>query len=93
MIEKKHNAYLDVDDVTDDFGFTFTNEEEVSSPIYSSMEEQVDDLKQRLRAINKIYMPLLENLNRDPGKEFIRWPDRKEILDKQILKLKNLTNV
>jgi hypothetical protein len=90
---KDKNNYLDVDDVKDDFGFTFTNEEEISSPVYSSMEEQVDDLKQRLRAINKIYMPFLENLNRDPDKAFIKWPDRKEILDKQIIKLKNLTNV
>jgi hypothetical protein len=89
----KDNTYLDVDDVTHDFGFTFTNEEEVSSPVYESTAQEVEDLKQRLRAINKIYMPLLENLNRDPGKEFIRWPDRKELLDKQILKLKNLTNV
>jgi hypothetical protein len=89
----KENAYLDINDVTHDFGFTFTSEEEVSSPVYESAAQEVEDLKQRLRAINKIYMPFLENLNRDPEKAFIKWPDRKEILDKQILKLKNLTNV
>jgi hypothetical protein len=82
-----------VDDVKDDFGFTFTNEEDMSSPVYASLEEEVHDLKQRLIAINKIYLPFLEFLNREPDKAFIKWPDRKEILDKQIQKLKNLTGV
>lgn len=89
------NAYLDLDDIDNDFGFTFASSDDVldETPEYSSVQEQVNDLKQRLYAINKIYMPLLENLNKDPDKDFIKWPGRKLVLDKQIAKLKSLTNV
>lgn len=88
------NSYIDLDD-TNDFGFTFANEDDVliENKGYSSLQEEVDDLKQRLVAVNKIFMPLLENLAKDPDKPMIKWPNRKEIIDKQIKKLSNLTKV
>jgi hypothetical protein len=91
---KEKNIYLDLED-EDDFGFTFSDEEEIvqKNTDYSSLQEQVDDLKQRLVALNKIFMPLLENLSKDPDKPMIKWPNRKTQIDKQIKKLKTLTNV
>lgn len=88
------NNYLDLAD-DDDFGFTFANEDEIieTNKEYSSLQEQVDDLKQRLQAVNKIFMPLLENLAKDPDKPMIKWPNRKDIIDKQIKKLTTLTKV
>ena len=88
------NIYLDLED-DDDFGFTFANEDEIveTNKEYSTLQEQVDDLKQRLVAINKIFMPLLENLSKDPDKPMIKWPNRKEQIEKQIKKLKTLTKV
>lgn len=88
----KKNAYIDIDD-NNDFGFTFTNEDEITQPIYSSKDEEIEDLKERLHALQKIFLPLLENLSRDPDKPMIKWPNRKEILDKQIKKLNSITNV
>ena len=61
--------------------------------IYPLTQEEVDDLKKRLQAVQKIFMPLLENLARDPDKQMIRWPNRKDVLEKQMKKLKSLTNV
>lgn len=92
MVEK--NNYLDLAD-DDDFGFTFAHEEDIveTNREYSSLQEQVDDLKQRLHAVNKIFMPLLENLAKDPDKPMIKWPNRKEVIDKQIKKLGTLTKV
>lgn len=92
MIEK--NNYLDLND-NDDFGFTFAHEEEIieTNKDYSSLQEQVEDLKKRLVAVNKIFMPLLENLAKDPDKPMIKWPNRKEMIDKQIKKLNTLTKV
>lgn len=89
------NNYLDLADGDDDFGFTFANEDEIveDNKVYSSLQEEVDDLKQRLYAVNKIFMPLLENLSKDPDKPMIKWPNRKEIIDKQIKKLNTLTKV
>jgi hypothetical protein len=89
---KQINHYIDVDS-SSDFGFTFANEEEITKPVYSSLNEQVDDLKKRLHAIEQMFMPLLENLARDPDKTMIKWPNRKQVIDKQISRLKSLTNV
>lgn len=92
MTEK--NKYL-VDDDAYDFGFSFSDEEEIVSTNteYASLNEQVDDLKMRLQALNKIFMPLLENLAKDPDKPMIKWPNRKEIIEKQIKRLKQITTV
>ena len=88
------NKYLELDD-GNDFGFTFSDEEEIinTNTEYASLQDQVDDLKQRLHALQKIFLPLLENLAKDPDKPMIKWPNRKEIIDKQIKKLKSITNV
>ena len=90
----KENKYLDLNDGYD-FGFTMHDETEIVSetPQYSSMADEVEDLKQRLQAVNKIFMPLLQNLSRDPNKPMIKWPNRKEVLDKQMTNLKRLTSI
>lgn len=93
MMTKVKNEYLELED-DDDFGFSFANEEEiVESHGYSSLQEEVEDLKKRLEAVNKIFRPLLLNLAKDPDKPMIKWPNRKEIIDKQIKKLDSLTKV
>lgn len=90
----KKNEYLELDE-EDDFGFTFAHEDEIieTNKNYSSLQEEVDDLKKRLAAIHKIFSPLLENLAKDPDKPMIKWPNRKEVIDKQIKKLNTLTKV
>jgi len=86
----KKNQYIDVDE-HHDFGFSFSNEEEIISS--TNLNEEVQDLKNRLEALNKMFMPLLINLSKDADKPMIKWPGRKDILDKQIKKLKELTNI
>lgn len=88
----KENIYLELDD-TNDFGFTFTNEEEITSPIYSTKDEEINDLKLRINALQKMFLPFLQNLAKDPSKPMIKWPNRKEIIDKQINKLIKITTV
>lgn len=89
------NNYLNLNDVTNDFGFTFANEDEMveANPVYSSLQEEVDDLKKRLAAVQAIFLPLLTNLAKDPDKPMIKWPNRKEVIDKQIAKLKSITTI
>lgn len=87
------NNYLDLIE-DDDFGFSFSDEEEIiENHGYSTLQEEVDDLKKRLIALNKIFRPLLENLSKDADKPMIKWPNRKAIIDKQIKKLDTLTKV
>jgi len=85
---KETNPYLSFDDdtMTNDFGFTFDDETDLT-PITG----EVEDLKNRLQAIRKIYMPLLQNLAKNSDQPIIKWPDRGPVLKKQIDKLTMLT--
>ena len=53
--------------------------------------DEIQDLKNRLEACRKIYLPLLENLNKNADQPIIKWPNRGPVLTKQIAKLKVLT--
>lgn len=83
MVEK--NKYLDLEN-GDDFGFTFQEETDLT-PI----TDEVADLKERLQAIRKIYLPLLQNLAKNADQPVIKWPDRGPMLKKQIDKMIMLT--
>lgn len=78
---------IDLDNVEDDFGFTFVDEREISK------SDDLDELRIRLTKLRKMFLPLLENLNKNPDKDMIKWPNRKELLDKQIRILKELTEI
>jgi hypothetical protein len=74
-------------DETEDFGFTFVDESELPT------ETDLIDLRNRLTALRKMFLPLLENLNKNPEKDMIKWPNRKAVLDVQIKKLIDLTTI
>jgi hypothetical protein len=74
-------------DTDNDFGFSFTNESELSNDV------EITNLQDRLKQLRDMFLPLLENLNKNPDKDMIKWPNRKAVLDKQIKKLKELTNI
>jgi hypothetical protein len=87
------NEYLTLDDaeLVDDFGFTFGNEDDIVAEAIAPASDEITDLKKRLEAVRKIYLPLLENLNKNSDQPIIKWPNRGPILTKQIAKLKLLT--
>jgi hypothetical protein len=87
------NKYLTLDDaeLVDDFGFTFGNEDDIVAEAIAPVSDEITDLKKRLEAVRKIYLPLLENLNKNSDQPIIKWPNRGPILTKQIAKLKLLT--
>jgi hypothetical protein len=87
------NEYLTLDDaeLVDDFGFTFGNEDDIVAEAIAPASDEITDLKKRLEAVRKIYLPLLENLNKNSDQPIIKWPNRGPILTKQITKLKMLT--
>lgn len=76
---------FDLDDV-EDFGFSAVSEDELKS-IERELKQQVQqkeqeltltskEYKDKLQALYKLIMPLLLNLEKDPDKEYILWPDR-----------------
>ena len=75
-------------DLSNDFGFTAVHETDVTDPIVSEVKTSVDsETKQKLLTLEKMIMPLLVNLMKNPEKEYIHWPNRVTLIEKQIEKI------
>jgi hypothetical protein len=90
----KKNEHLELEN-TDDFGFSFANEDELieTNTNHSSLQAEVDNLRNRIQSLDKMFRPLLINLSKDPDKAMIKWPNRKEMIDKQLKKLDSITKL
>lgn len=93
MATTNTNEYLTLDDadLVDDFGFSFGNEDDIVADAIAPSQDEITDLKKRLEACRKIYLPLLQNLAKNADQPIIKWPNRGPILQKQIAKLTMLT--
>jgi hypothetical protein len=49
------------------------------------------DVTAKLKQVEDLILPLLYNLQKNPEKDFIHWPNRTAIIDKQIEKIKSVT--
>lgn len=49
------------------------------------------EVRERLKNVENMILPLLQNLAKNPEKVYIKWPNRKEIIEKQIEKFLTLT--
>lgn len=80
-------------DLSNDFGFTAVDEDEVSEPIVTDVKQSTtDELKSKLHQVEKLIMPLLVNLLKDADtKEYIKWPNRKTVIEGQIEKILRIT--
>lgn len=58
----------DITDFDDDFGFTIVSEKELTSG--------QDQLNSQLQMLYNAILPLLKNLQQNPDKEYILWPNR-----------------
>ena len=63
--------------------------------VIDEVEERKKQLNEqyivRMREVEKLIMPLLYHLKKNPDKEYIYWPDRTEKIDSQISKILHLT--
>lgn len=74
--------------VDNDFGFSFSNEAELIAPQRVSM---VEEYKAKLLEVEKLILPLLENLKKNPDKPIIKWANRVPVIDAQIEKILSIT--
>ena len=77
-------------DIGDDFGFTAVSEEEYNAVI-NDTTQTADNYKKRLQELEKMIVPFLQKLHSTGDKEYIYWPNRKPIIEKQIEKILQLT--
>ena len=79
-------------EIQDDFGFTTASEEELTEPIATDVRAAtIEELRDKLLEVEKLIMPLLVNLMKNPEKEYIKWPNRVPIIQKQIEKILAIT--
>jgi hypothetical protein len=81
----------------DDFGFSLVSEQELKKHeefLKKKVEEQskvvvdtANQLTDKLHGLRNMIMPLLNNLAKDPDKEYILWPDRSEKIKAFIKKI------
>ena len=91
-IDKIIHEYGDMD-----FGFTAVDETE-----YEAVQEElkkesyqkditVEQYKERLSELEKLIMPFLTNLYKSREQAYIHWPNRGNLLEKQMQKVLKLT--
>ena len=57
----------------------------------SKIQELEKKRKDDLLNVEKIIMPLLKNLQKNPDDIYIKWPNRKDVIEKQIKKIVAIT--
>jgi predicted RNase H-like nuclease (RuvC/YqgF family) len=81
-----------------DFGFTTVDEEALDnsknviedlSANNENLASEVEFYKQNMEGLRNLIMPLLNNLMKNPEKDYIHWPDREEKIKAFIEKLDN----
>ena len=87
---------MKLDDM-DDFGFSLVSEHELKKHeeyLKKKVEEQTqvvaqtaNDLTDKLHGLRNMIMPLLNNLAKDPEKEYILWPERADKIKAFIKKI------
>jgi hypothetical protein len=79
-------------DLSNDFGFTAVDEAEVTDPIVTQVTSSAQTTThQKLQSLEKLILPLLVNLMKNPEKEYIHWPNRVSLIEKQIEKILAIT--
>lgn len=79
-------------DGSDDFGFTAVDESEVVEPIVTGVKtSSEEEHKKTLQTLEKLILPLLVNLMKNPEKEYIHWPNRVPMIEKQIDRILEIT--
>lgn len=71
----------------DDFDFGFTAVD--FDP--TAVQAEVDQTKTKLLQVEALILPLLNNLLKNPEKEYIHWPNRQAVIKKQIERITAIT--
>jgi hypothetical protein len=82
-----------LESIITDMAETVSRLENASTPLdtddYKALIEK--DVKAKLFALEKMILPLLVNLMKNPEKDTIKWPGRAPIIEKQIEKILAIT--
>ena len=88
--------------IDNDFGFSLVSEAELKAHeemLKKKVEEQsrvvkktADEMQSKLETLRDMIMPLLNNLAKDPDKEYILWPNRADKIQAFIKKVNDFVD-
>jgi len=87
-----YNKPLPDDD--NDFGFSAISAAEYEAKIAKAAETAaapIEEYQERIQQLEKIILPMLQKLRDTGDKEYIYWPNRKDVINKQIERILKLT--
>jgi len=70
-----------------DFGFSFHSEDDITKEIALIGDQNTVEWLERAMKLKDMILPLLHNLAKDPEREYIKWPNRGEAINKFITKM------
>ena len=76
-------------DLDFDFGFTAVTEDELEA--VQKTKVSAEGAQEKLDKLYNAITPLLTNLKKNPEKDYIFWPNREEIINKQIARIQDIT--
>jgi len=71
-----------------DFGFTAIDEIDIDTNL-----PKIETMSARIEKMYGLIKPLLENLLKNPEKEYIKWPNRDVVIKKMLEELEGIKNV
>jgi len=74
-----------------DFGFSLVSEEELKEH-EEILIKKAETESEKLNSLRDMIMPLLKNLAKDPTKEYIFWPNRKDKIEEFIKRMNNIVD-
>jgi hypothetical protein len=74
-------------DQDEDYGFSFIDEAEITNVVKDTEATYQD----RLAQVERLMIPFLKNLTKDPEKVMIKWPNRASVVQKHMDKLLTIT--
>ena len=87
------DEYDSVNDINDDHIVEYEiTPQEILDEYDSTSVVSVSSLPyiEKIKELEETIVPFLENLKRDPNKIMLRWPNREEVIENQILKIKGI---
>jgi hypothetical protein len=82
---------VDFGDINNNLADLLARQETVEAELEAKKQEFIDFKANKLKALEKLIIPLLKNLKSNPDKDYIKWPNRAGILDAQITKILSMT--
>ena len=85
------DGQVDFGDINNNLADLLSRQEAAEAELEAKKTEFEEYKTKKLKALEKLIIPLLKNLKSNPSKAYIHWPGRAPVLDAQISKILSLT--